>query len=1222
VHIYVERDGSTNLPRPQSGTLPEVFTELLRLKIGSGEIAHGRAEIAGREFPFAGRIDGLDAVLRYAASPARYESKLTIARVDAGAGLPFGVDATLALEANRLRVANLRVTAQTGRPEQNWIALSGSLEDFAHPSAAGIYRANVDVLGLPKIIVRTGSLSATGDWRWRPEGLEKGRQRTWLVTARGRARGVEFPLGGRPARIDVADLACEADWTGLRCGSVRAGALAGSFQGTAKWSQWNLLDIAGAFRDVEIQRLRPLLDIVPPAWIAHASGNAQLTAKWTGPAISETVAKVQGQIAPDAGAWPLSGHGSVQWLQSGGRVMLDSGDLTTPATHVTVSGELDRALAITVASTDDGDLERLMQLVVQRDQINLPAHLEHGSINVEGTLSGPSSAPAISAQVHATNVSYEKVLFEELRAGVQCSSTRLGLKDVLIRHAVATATGSLDVGLTNWRLTGSSRIGGDIAMKRADLGTLERTLKLSPGLAGIADADIRFQGTFDSPEATVHIESPLIEWRGERIENVHGDIRFHSGAREVFETDLIADGASIKVSGHYDHASGTWLTGRLEFESHLSDLAVSKVENLMSARPGLDGTISADIAGTVQVTNKDARPEPLSGHVAMTNLTLGGTALGSVEAEIRPAGAKAEIQMNALLEGARVSGSGTLAFDGDELLEGKIEVPRLPLRLLRIFTAPVQPGRTPEPLPVRGFVEGSATLHVPLAKPDDFNIAVEIDQLQLRPRTDQILDTQFDPSDLTVRNSGPIKLQADRSGFRVVSAKLTAKETELTLSGGIPANVRSLWNIRIEGNINLAVLGNFNPDLRAAGRAKVDAMLRGESTDPQLSGRMAITDASLSMRDVPNGIEHANGTVYFEKNRANIEGISGQTGSGTFQLSGFVAFGDASSFRLQGRASNVRVRYPEGVSTLLDADLTLVGSPAHSVLSGALTIARSGFSTQTDLAGILAQSGSPVPLIATDNEFLRNIQFDVRIRSTPNATLISQYTQDIEADADLRLRGSLIKPVLLGRLQVHQGTIQLFGNRYTVSRGALLFYSTATLAPSVDLDLETRVRGVTVYIAISGPLSRLKVNYRSDPPLQPGEIIALLTTGRTPATQSTALPTAQGAGNPALPEDTTNSLLGGALSGAVSERVEKFFGASRIKIDPQVTGVDNIPQARVTIEQSISRDVTLTFVTSLNRAQQQVVQLEWDVSREWSLIAIRDESGVFGVDFVLKKRFK
>jgi translocation and assembly module TamB len=101
-----------------------------------------------------------------------------------------------------------------------------------------------------------------------------------------------------------------------------------------------------------------------------------------------------------------------------------------------------------------------------------------------------------------------------------------------------------------------------------------------------------------------------------------------------------------------------------------------------------------------------------------------------------------------------------------------------------------------------------------------------------------------------------------------------------------------------------------------------------------------------------------------------------------------------------------------------------------------------------------------------------------------------------------------------------------------------------------------------------------------------------------------------------------SGLLAGALSTVVSSRVEKFFGKSRIKIDPQMTGVENIPQARLSIEQSLSRDVTLTIMTNLARTQQQVVRLEWDLSREWQLIVVRDENGVFGADILYRKRFR
>ena len=54
------------------------------------------------------------------------------------------------------------------------------------------------------------------------------------------------------------------------------------------------------------------------------------------------------------------------------------------------------------------------------------------------------------------------------------------------------------------------------------------------------------------------------------------------------------------------------------------------------------------------------------------------------------------------------------------------------------------------------------------------------------------------------------------------------------------------------------------------------------------------------------------------------------------------------------------------------------------------------------------------------------------------------------------------------------------------------------IEPVLDLDLETEARGITVDITIAGTFSKLNITYRSDPPLQPRDIIALLTVGRTP----------------------------------------------------------------------------------------------------------------------------
>ena len=59
----------------------------------------------------------------------------------------------------------------------------------------------------------------------------------------------------------------------------------------------------------------------------------------------------------------------------------------------------------------------------------------------------------------------------------------------------------------------------------------------------------------------------------------------------------------------------------------------------------------------------------------------------------------------------------------------------------------------------------------------------------------------------------------------------------------------------------------------------------------------------------------------------------------------------------------------------------------------------------------------------------------------------------------------------------------------------------------------------------------------------------------------------------------------------------------------------------MTLEQQVSRDITLTYITNLSRTQEQIVRVQWDINRRWSAIAVREENGVFGIDFQYRKRF-
>jgi translocation and assembly module TamB len=90
------------------------------------------------------------------------------------------------------------------------------------------------------------------------------------------------------------------------------------------------------------------------------------------------------------------------------------------------------------------------------------------------------------------------------------------------------------------------------------------------------------------------------------------------------------------------------------------------------------------------------------------------------------------------------------------------------------------------------------------------------------------------------------------------------------------------------------------------------------------------------------------------------------------------------------------------------------------------------------------------------------------------------------------------------------------------------------------------VRDYDITLNLNGQIDRPNVTYRSEPPLPTSDIIGLLAFGQT-SEESAQLNQSQSAFN----SETSSAILSAALNATVSNRVQKLFGVSRIKIDPQ-----------------------------------------------------------------------
>jgi translocation and assembly module TamB len=148
------------------------------------------------------------------------------------------------------------------------------------------------------------------------------------------------------------------------------------------------------------------------------------------------------------------------------------------------------------------------------------------------------------------------------------------------------------------------------------------------------------------------------------------------------------------------------------------------------------------------------------------------------------------------------------------------------------------------------------------------------------------------------------------------------------------------------------------------------------------------------------------------------------------------------------------------------------------------------------------------------------------------------------------------------------------------------------------------------------------VNYRSEPPLPKSDIIALLALGRT-SQESEQLQ--QQSGQALFTDEATNLIINQALNSTVNNRMQKLFGVSRIKIDPQGLTTETNPTGRgpqITIEQEFANNLSLSYSTNVSQSSQQIIQGEYFFTRNISVVGTRDQNGVVSFDLRVRRRKK
>jgi translocation and assembly module TamB len=1214
IHIIVNPDGSTNQPVPKVKRVsqsPSVDT-LFQVAIDRMEVAGGSLQWNDHLIPLDIKTEKVFGMLVYDRKSQSFDGRLSTGGALAvyKGQQPFESEASLAF---RLLHDRVDVTSLTWKTVASSVEAKGTVTNLSDPKAELSYKGKLDlaefgaVTGVPE--VRGGKVSFQGSARAGRRSLQAAGQAT---VAEGRLLTPGFRLEGTTASAQYI-VAGET----LTVNNIVAQVLGGNVHGRAQIEHWPNFGHVGP--ESTWQRCTATFDAshlnmhaaahalstpTVPIERLDASGlmSGKIDLKWLGTPARMQVGMAL-DIVPDPAQknLPLRGtfHGSYAIADQ--VLKVESVTLSTPDSSLKAAGILGSAagaLQLNFITTNLVEWKSVLEAVGLGD---IPVTVREKA-SYSGTLTGRVVEP--SAKGHLELADFDSMLttpgigrdpapvvrhirWDSFAGDVSYSPSSASVERATLRRNMATVHFSGNTSLRKGHFDENSRFTLTSEVQGAQLADIQQLAGTAYPVTGAVNARVQVSGTQTALRGDGSVGVTDGTLYGEHFRTLSSKLVFTRSTIELRELRLLENGSQVEAAGSFDMKSRA-----IQFHATGENIQLAHIEKLQGLRFKVSGTAA------FKATGSGTLDEPaLNADLEVKGLTMNGELSGDISAHAVTHGREMQLSARSNFVNAEIVADGTIRLAAD--YPGQLKI-----SFKNFDYDPFLRAAIGNRLSGHSSANGVLELQGPLRDPKRLQGAGTVTEL-----TAEI-------EKVKLQNEGPIRFTIHDQLADIQALHVRGESTDLSASGTIGLAEPHQLTMRADGAANLQLFQGFNRDLLSYGHSTLQMQIGGTARKPELQGTVEIADAGISFIDLPNGLSNINGTLVFNENRLQIRSLSARTGGGSLDLSGFISYTNGNLFfDLNGNGREIRLRYPPGISAAADANLRWTGSTRSSLLTGDVTVTRFGVNPKFDFALYLAKAkeATTTPKI---NPILDNLRLDVHVLSTPELRVETSLAK-ITGDADLRLRGTVSKPAVLGRVNIVEGDVFFSGTKYSLERGDISFSNPIRIEPVLNIEASARVREYDITLGFHGSMDKLTTTYRSEPPLPTGDIIALLALGRTREDTVIASPTTQ-----TFSDTASNAILGQALNAAISNRVQKLFGVSRIKIDPQVGGPENNPNARLTIEQQVSNNVTLTYITNLSQSAQQIIQAEFNFNRDVSLIVVRDQNGVLGFDVRIRQRKK
>jgi len=463
-----------------------------------------------------------------------------------------------------------------------------------------------------------------------------------------------------------------------------------------------------------------------------------------------------------------------------------------------------------------------------------------------------------------------------------------------------------------------------------------------------------------------------------------------------------------------------------------------------------------------------------------------------------------------------------------------------------------------------------------------------------------------------VASTSPARWRFNEERFDLDRLELSGTETRLEIGAEASlAGEEAGWSTSLRGNLDLALASAVLPESAfASGSLQIDAQVSGGAGQLVLEGTSRVEGGELVLERPPLVLSEIDVDVRLDDDEIVLEHLKAQANGGTLTANGrLLRTGDQqedeSGTSIQMVAEGLRLEYPEGLRSRIDAELELSDGEDYQ-LAGQVVIDQARYARDVSVERELFRAIRRQTVdIAREPGLADRLHLEVDVDSNSDIVMDNNLGQ-VQAEANVLVTGTAASPEISGTARVRPGgEIRFAGNSYDIETARVDLYGYPTTPPEIDVRAHTESGGYDLVLELSGSLDNLRTTLSSpgDPSLSRADVTSLLLTGRT-------LEEVSGEEGRILGEQAGRYLAGG-LASVTEDELGEALPVTSVSIAPTLVGSETDPGARLSLSQGLSEDLQLTYSIGLSDTQSQLWIIDYELPRDLRVRAIRDDANEY-----------